>query len=448
MDDPRTPYLRWLPELEELVAIPSVGADPAHAADMERALAWLEPRFTDFGATTRIERSPGEQVLLADLPAQVRPETAPTLLIYGHFDVQPAGDLSLWDSPPFNAEIRGEWLYGRGVIDDKGHLVMYLEAVRAVLARQALTVNIRFLIDGAEERAGTLALDCMRRMTPRPDGCLIFDGPMIARGRPAFYVATRGTLAYHLNIRTGARDLHSGQFGGAALNAVEALITTLGGLRRGPDGRLPEPLRAGALPLSASVRAALPLMPEPLSYLAEQGTHPADAHVGADMYERLWAEPSFEINGIAAGQPALRHMAIPCEAQAAVSLRLAPGQEVETIAATAEAMLRAAVPAGAELTLTRRGASDPAVLPQSGPLLDAASDAFADQFGSAPLLIQAGGSLPLLTLLGDMSVVTVMTGLDLPEGNIHAPNERLLLEHLPAGTAILEALLSDKRFTR
>lgn len=446
--DARTRYSRWLPELEELVAIPSVGVDPAHAADMEAALAWLEPRFSALGAATRIVRSPGEQVLLADLPAQIRPETAPTLLVYGHFDVQPAGDLSLWESPPFRSEIRGEWLYGRGVVDDKGHLVMYLEAVRAVLARGALAINIRFLIDGAEERAGTLALDCMRQMEPRPDGCLIFDGPMIARGRPAFYIATRGTLAYHLHVRTGERDLHSGQFGGAALNAIEALMAILAAARRGPDGRLPAPLRAGAQPLPPPVEETLHLLPEPLAYLAEQGTHPADALVGADMYHRLWAEPSFEVNAIGSGQPALRHMSIPCEAEAAVSLRLAPGQKADTVAAAFEALLASAAPAGASLTLTRRGASDPAVLRRDGVLLEAAADAFATEFGTRPLLIQAGGSLPLLTLLGELGIPTVMTGLDLPEGNIHAPNERLLLEHLEQGTAILEALFSDKSFTR
>jgi acetylornithine deacetylase/succinyl-diaminopimelate desuccinylase-like protein len=232
------------------------------------------------------------------------------------------------------------------------------------------------------------------------------------------------------------------------MNAVDALMQTLAPVMRQANGRLPDALRFGALPLTGLVAKSLPFLPEPVAYLEEQGTHPANPNVARDMYELLWAEPSFEINGIAAGQPALRHMAIPCEAQAAISVRLAPGQQVSVIQDAVERMLHEATPPGAELTITRRGASDPAALPQTGPLLDSAQDAFTAAFGTPALLIQAGGSLPLLTLLGDLGIVTVMTGFDLPEGNIHAPNERLLLEHLPKGTAILESILADRRFIR
>ena len=440
-------YARWLPELTELMAIRSVGADPAEAASMTAAAEWLISRLRAVGAETELVRAGRESVVLATIAAQVEPERATTLIVYGHFDVQPIGDPELWESPPWEATIRDGWLYGRGSIDTKGHLLMYLEALRAVIARGELRVNVRLVIDGAEESGGELALDLMRKRHDGVDGVVIFDGPMIAKGRPAFYDAARGMLAFHLALRTAARDLHSGQFGGAAMNAVHELIKLLAGVLPGAAGRLPEPLRAGVRPLPPEIVERLPELLTPEQLLGGEGSHPVDDDVAAHMYERLWSEPSLEVNGILGGEPQLNHMVIPAVAQASVSMRLGPGQDPERIAAALETLLRAAVPPGAELEIVPRGSAPAALLPHEGLVLDVARDAFAGVIGVPPLTVRAGGSLPLLAVFADLGIPTVMTGMDLPEGNIHAPNERLWLEHLPAGTAILERILSDPRFT-
>ncbi|MDQ7911226.1 M20/M25/M40 family metallo-hydrolase [Phytohabitans sp. ZYX-F-186] len=439
---------RWLPELVELVEIPSVGADPAHAADMVRAVDWLRTRLEAVGAATRVLREGRESVLLADVPAQRFTQTAPTILIYGHFDVQPPGPAELWTSPAFAPRIRDGWLYGRGTVDDKGHLLMYLAALRSLVAAGRLGVNVRLLLDGAEESGGVLALKTLREMADRPDGCLIFDGPMIAKGRPAFYEAARGMAFFRLHLRTGRRDLHSGQFGGAAMNAVHVLVRVLDAVLPGPDGRLPDPLRVGAVPLPRETAERLSLLPTAADLLGGEGAHPADGYVAEDLYTRLWAEPSLDVNGVAAGEPLLHHMQIPCTARASLSIRLAPGQRLEPIAGEVCRLLRAAVPAGAELEIERVGSSPPSLLPAEGAILAAARAAFTDALGAAPLTIRAGGTLPLLSVLGELGIPTVMTGLDLPEGNIHAPDERLWLEHLPVGTAILEDLLGGTRFTQ
>ena len=443
-----TEYERWLPELLELMRIRSVGADPDEAASMAEAADWLVARLQAIGATTEIVREGRESVVLASIPAQVSPETATTLLIYGHFDVQPIGDPELWESPPWEGTIRDGWLYGRGSIDTKGHLLMYLEALRAVLGRGELRVNVRLVIDGAEESGGELALDIMRERHEGIDGVVIFDGPMIAKGRPAFYSAARGMLAYHLTLRTAARDLHSGQFGGAAMNALHVLTRLLSAVLPGPDGLLPEPLRAGIRPLPPEIVERLPELLTAEQLIEGEGSHLADEFAAENLYTRLWSEPSLDVNGIAGGEPHVTHMVIPAVAEASLSMRLGPGQDPATIAAALDSLLEAAVPPGAELEIVHRGRAPAALLPAEGLVLDVARDAFTEVIGTAPITVRAGGSLPLLAVFGDLGIPTVMTGMDLPEGNIHAPNERLWLEHLPAGTAVLERILSDARFTQ
>jgi acetylornithine deacetylase/succinyl-diaminopimelate desuccinylase-like protein len=439
-------YERWLPELVDFMRIRSVGADPGEAESMEEAAAWLTTRLAAIGAAPEVVRAGHERVVVARIAAQQSPQTAPTIVIYGHFDVQPPGDPALWDTPPWEASIRDGWLYGRGSIDTKGHLLMYLEALRAIIAQGTLAVNVRLVIDGAEESGGELALDIIRRDHDDISGALIFDGPMIAKGRPAFYSAARGMLDFRIVVRTGTRDLHSGQFGGAAMNAAHVLTRILGQLVAGDNGLLAAQLRAGVQPLPDDIVARIPELLTSEQYLGGEGSPPADPLVPATMYERLWSEPSLEINGISVGEPQITHMVIPCQAEAAISLRLGPGQDPELIASAVEQIIASASPDGATVTVTRRGSAPPALLPAAGLIIDIARDAFAAETGTVPLNVRAGGSLPLLGVFGDLGIPTVMTGMDLPEGNIHAPNERLWLPHLPLGTAILERILSDRRF--
>ena len=229
----------WLDELRELLAIPSVSADPAHARDVARAAEWVAERVRALGGAAEL-REDGRLVVgeIAGPPA------APTVLVYGHYDVQPPAPLELWESDPFSAEVRGEWLYARGVADDKGQLWMQLKAIEELLAEGPPPVTFRIVCDGEEETGGDAILRFLESDDGPVDACVVLDGWMKTRNTPEFVVATRGLVALDVEVRTGERDLHSGHYGGTALNAIHALAQALTALFP-RDGRLPEPLRAG-----------------------------------------------------------------------------------------------------------------------------------------------------------------------------------------------------------
>jgi len=233
-----------LDELAGLIAIPSMSADSAHAADVRQAAEWVADFIRRAGGKAKVVDWEGSPIVDGELQASSGAESAPTVLAYGHFDVQPPDPLDEWESDPFSLEVRDGWLYGRGVADDKGQLYLLLKAAAGLAAEDALPVNVRFGCDGEEEVGGRAIIDYLAADGREADACLIFDADMPERDVPAFYVATRGMVYMHVRIRTAERDLHSGVYGGAALNAMHALMQALSGIQpRG--GRLPDPLRAG-----------------------------------------------------------------------------------------------------------------------------------------------------------------------------------------------------------
>src|SRR6266545_331242 len=237
----------WLEEVSEWLRIPSVSADPAHADDVRRAGEWLCERVRGAGGTCELVDWHGKWLAVGELRASEGADRAPTILCYGHFDVQPPAPLDLWESPPFEPTVRDEWLYARGVADDKGQLYTLLKAAELLARDGALPVNLRFACDGEEESGGHSIVEFLEDDERGADACVIFDSDMIARGRPSFNVATRGLCYFHVRVRTGSRDLHSGMYGGAALNALHVLGTALAAVQP-VDGRLPEALREGVTP--------------------------------------------------------------------------------------------------------------------------------------------------------------------------------------------------------
>ena len=220
----------WFDELAEFLRIPSVSADPAHAVNVREAGEWVCRFLRASGGECDLVDWHGQPLAIGEVRASTRPDAAPTVLCYGHFDVQPPDPLELWESPPFEPEIRGEYLYARGVADDKGQLYLLLSATRELARAGALPVNVRFACDGEEETGGHSILDFLASDERGADVAVIFDSGMIGRGLPAFELATRGVIYFHVTMRTGQRDLHSGLYGGAALNAAHALIRTLDGV--------------------------------------------------------------------------------------------------------------------------------------------------------------------------------------------------------------------------
>ena len=418
----------WLDELGELLAIPSVSADPGHAEDVRRAAEWVAEKVRAAGGETEL-REEG-RLLVSEIAG---PPGAPTVLVYGHYDVQPPDPLELWESDPFAAEVRGEWLYARGVADDKGQLWMQLEAIASLAADGELPVSFRVVCDGEEETGGDAISRFLAADEGPVDACVILDGWMKRRNVPELVVATRGLVALDLEVRTGDRDLHSGHYGGTALNAIHALAQALTALFP-RDGRLPEPLRAGVTHPDEDELDGWSELPPGSEELARVGAVPLDATAAEEFYVRAFVEPSLDVTGILGGKPGLRNTTLVSRASAGVTIRVAPGQDADELATAATQLLRDALPVGATLEV-ESDLTPPAVLPRDTDALRLGREAFGRVFGRQPLVVRAGGTLPVLAALGAREIPTVMAGLALPDSHTHSPNERMLVETFPLGVA-------------
>jgi acetylornithine deacetylase/succinyl-diaminopimelate desuccinylase-like protein len=432
----------WLDELSEWIAIPSISADVEHHPDVRRAGEWLCDALRRAGGEAELVETDTQPLAVGELRASVDGEAAPTVLCYGHFDVQPPAPLDEWESPPFEATVRGEWLYGRGVADDKGQLYLLLKAAEQLAAEGALPVNLRFACDGEEETGGHSIVDFLAQDNRRADACVIFDSDMVAPGRPAFNVATRGLCYFHVRVRTGTRDLHSGMYGGAALNALHALGRALSAVQP-RDGRAPEPLRAGLVPPTEEELSGWASLPLGSYELASQGARESDPRAAEEFYLRTWAEPSVDVNGIEGGSPQLQKTVLPVVAEANVSIRLAPGQDPHTIAPEFERLLRDAAPDGAEVEVELWSWSEPGLVAPNAPAVQLGLDAFERALGVRPLLIRSGGTLPIVPALAKKGVPAILTGFALPDSNIHSPNERLLVDYVPLGVAAAREVFTE-----
>ena len=419
----------WLDELRDFLAIPSVSADREHASDVARAAEWVAARVRALGGEAEV-REDG-RLVVAEIAG---PPGAPTVLVYGHYDVQPPAPLELWDSEPFGAEVRGEWLYARGVADDKGQLWMQLKAIEELVAEGVPPLTFRVVCDGEEETGGDAIIRFLENDEGPVDACVVLDGWMKRRNSPEFVVATRGLVALDVEVRTGERDLHSGHYGGTALNAIHALAQALTALFP-RDGRLPEPLRSGVTHPSADEAEGWLELPPGAEELARVGAVPLDDRADEDFYERVFVEPSLDVTGILGGKPGMRNTTLVSSASAGITIRVAPGQDPEVLATAAEELLRKALPAGARLEITARDLTPPAVLPRDTEVLELARDAFEGVFGRRPLIVRVGGTLPITAALAARGIPTVMAGLALPDSHTHSPNERMLLETFPLGVA-------------
>ena len=422
----------WRSELQEFIAIPSVSADPAHREDVKRAGEWVCEFIRRIGGSAELTPFGEKELALGEIPASHDPANAPTVLCYGHFDVQPPAPLELWESDPYELTVRDEWAYARGITDDKGQVWILLKAAQRLVEANALPVNLRFACDGEEEIGGHTIVDYLAVDERGADAAIIFDGGMLRIDVPVLDLATRGLIAFDVTVSTGERDLHSGMYGGAALNAIHVLMRCFGAVLAGPDGRLPEPLRQGIVPPTAEELAQWATLAPGAEELAGQGAQPLDAKAAEEFYVRTWAEPSADVNGILGGKPGMRNTTLSVHASGEFTVRLAPGQEVETIGAAAEALVRAAAPPGAEVGVKWSGAA-PGLVDPDAPAIRLGLDAFEKALGIRPLLTRSGGTLPIMPALADKGIPTILTGFGLPESNVHSPNERFLVRYFAQG---------------
>jgi acetylornithine deacetylase/succinyl-diaminopimelate desuccinylase-like protein len=424
----------WLSELREFIAIPSVSADPAHQDDLRRAAEWVRDFVKRIGGEAELVPKGTRDLVIGDIPASSNGSGAPTVMIYGHFDVQPPAPLDLWETPPFELAERDGWFYARGIADDKGQLYTLLKAAELLRAENALPVNIRVACDGEEEIGGHSIVEFLEEDDRGADACIIFDGGMTRPEQPEFGLATRGLVGFHVTVRTGERDMHSGYYGGAALNAIHVLLHGLDALLA-RDGLLPDQLRVGRTALSDVEVASLEKLPGGVQILDEAGATPLDPKAEEQFYDRTWAEPSLDVNGIFGGKPDFVNTTLIVEAHARFTIRLAPGQDPDTIAAAAEKLFRAAVPDTANITWDRENSAPPGVFAPDSPAIQLGLDAFERAVGVRPILVRVGGTLPIYPALAAKGIPTIGTGFALRESNVHSPNERLRVEDVDRAVA-------------
>ncbi|MGH3132153.1 MAG: M20/M25/M40 family metallo-hydrolase [Gaiellaceae bacterium] len=420
-------------QLAELIAIPSVSADPAHAADVEAAAGWVAGRIRDAGGSADVVPwNGGRPLVIGEVAASEGADSAPTVLCYAHFDVQPPDPLDLWESPPFELAERDGWLYARGIADDKAHLFMLVEAARQLAADGELLVNLRFAFDSEEEVGGQSVVEWVAADERGADAAILLDGDTVRKGIPTFYTALRGLCYFHVRVRTGVRDLHSGHYGGAAMNAMHALMRTLSAVLP-VDGRLPEPLRRGIEPPTAEEVDSWRVLPGGVAALADVGAKGADAKAAEEFYVRTWVEPSVDVHGLAGGSPDLVKTVLPVEARANVSIRIAPGQKAADVAAAFERLLREAAPDGADLEIELRSTAEPALVPPEAPAVVLAREAFEKVLGERPVLVRVGGSVPVAAAIAARGIPTISTGIATNDANAHSPNEKFPSEYLTLG---------------
>jgi acetylornithine deacetylase/succinyl-diaminopimelate desuccinylase-like protein len=425
-------------EAADWLRIPSISAGKRNDDALRAAAEWVQRRVLAAGGTCELVDTPGGAPLAVGELRSPR-EDAPTVLIYGHYDVQDPGEESQWTTPPFEPDIRDGRLYARGAADDKGNFLPLLHVACEMADAGELPVHVRVLVEGAEESGTDDVNDWVLADERGADCAIVFDSGMLDPETPAITTATRGIVFVALEVRTGERIAHSGIYGGAALNAFHALHRALAAVLPGPDGRLPEPLRAGIQPPTPEELAGWDELPGGAAELAQAGAQPADATAAAEFYVRTGADASLDVHRIRGGEA---RTIVPPVACCDLSVRLAPGQDPEAISTALGALLRGGLPEGAELTYSAVLASASRFDPESEPLRIARA-ALARACGREPVLIRTGGSLPVLAAFSERGIPTIVSGFGLPQDAFHAPDESFALTSLDLGRRAARALYED-----
>jgi acetylornithine deacetylase/succinyl-diaminopimelate desuccinylase-like protein len=428
---------RYVDELKQYLAIPSISALPQHSPDVRRCAEWTATEFQRIGLSdVRLEETPGHPVVYGE--SQTAPG-APTILFYGHYDVQPVDPVDQWTSPPFEATIRDGEIYARGSADDKGQIFMHFKAVEAYMKQNGnLPVNMKFLIEG-EEEVGSANLDNFiqsKKDLLKADVVVISDSPMFDRGIPSICYGLRGLAYYQIDLRGTKTDLHSGSFGGAVANPAYVLAQVLAQMKdRG--GRIKVPgFYDDVVPLKPEERAEFAKLPfNEKKYRQDLGAPRLFGETGYSTLERVWARPTFEVNGLLSGFTGEgAKTVIPATAMAKVSMRLVPNQDPQKIGDLFEAYLKKITPKTVELKLTRMHGGQPWMTAFDNPFVQAAGRAIEQGFGQRPVFNREGGSIPVVaTFQRELGVPCVLFGVGLPDENAHAPDEKLDLGNFHNG---------------
>jgi acetylornithine deacetylase/succinyl-diaminopimelate desuccinylase-like protein len=428
---------RYIDEMKQYLAIPSISALPEHKDDVHKCAEWTRDEMQRIGLqNTRLEKTPGHPIVYGEW---LGAPGAPTILFYGHYDVQPVDPLHLWTSPPFEATIRDGEIYARGSADDKGQVFMHFKAVEAHLKQHGnLPVNMKFLIEG-EEEVGSANLDDFikgHKDLLKADVVVISDSPMFDRGIPSICYGLRGLTYFQIDLRGSKSDLHSGSFGGAVANPAMVLAQVLTQMKD-KSGRIKiDGFYDDVVELRQEERdewARLPFNEK--KYKAELGAPKLFGETGFTTLERVWARPTFEVNGLLSGFTGEgAKTVLPAVAMAKVSMRLVPNQDPQKIGDLFEEYVKKVTPKTVELKITRMHGGKPWMTAFDNPYVQAAGRAIEQGFGQRPVFNREGGSIPVVsTFQEELGVPCVLFGVGLPDENAHAPDEKLDLGNFHGG---------------
>jgi acetylornithine deacetylase/succinyl-diaminopimelate desuccinylase-like protein len=431
-------HSRFLEELKSLLRIPSVSTLPEHAGDCRRAAETLAAELKRIGMeNVRLIETAGHPLVYADW---LHAAGKPTVLTYGHYDVQPPDPLDEWLSPPFEPEERDGNLYARGAVDDKGQVYIHVKALESLLATAGrLPINVRVILEGEEEVGGEGIAEFVASKPAelKADFALVSDTELFAPGLPTLCVGLRGMIYTEVEVRGAKTDLHSGMYGGVAPNPFVAIAQIITGLKD-EDGHILIPgFYDDIIPPSAEELATWRTLPfdEDHYRVAEVGSRELVGEPGLSVLERTWARPTLDVHGIPGGfTGAGAKTVIPAKAQAKISMRLVPGMTPAKAFAQFKSFVEKIAPAGVDVTVRLIHSGDPCLIPVDNPYIQAATQALHEVWGKDTVFIRSGGSIPIV---GDfarhLNLPSVMMGFGLPDDNLHAPNEKFNLKNFKLG---------------
>lgn len=437
---------RHLEELLDLLRIPSVSTDPDRAVDVARCAEFVGRRMAEAGLDVEVVPTAGHPVAYGQWLGAAG---APTVLIYGHYDVQPPDPLDEWRSPPFEPTIENGNVVARGATDDKGQMYCHLKGIEAHLqALGRLPVNVKVVIEG-EEEVGSKHLRPFleeRRHALAADAVIVSDSPMFAPGRPSITIGLKGIVYLEVEARGPSHDLHSGLYGGGVANPANALARMIAGLTD-PDGRIAVPgFYDEVRDLTAAERADFrALGHDEDAYRRSIGVSAAPGEPGYTILERIGGRPTLDVNGIWGGYTAPgAKTVIPATASAKISSRLVPDQDPDAIESLIKAHLHALKPDGIELTFIHHHGGSPYLADRDGPAVQAAARALERVWGTGPLFDRSGGSIPIVSDFKEiLGIDTVLMGLGLDDDRLHSPNEKFALENFHQGIRASAFLLEE-----
>jgi acetylornithine deacetylase/succinyl-diaminopimelate desuccinylase-like protein len=420
----------------DLLSIPSVSTASSHREDVQHAARWLAERLREAGmAEVRIDQTAGHPVVYGE---RVVGDGRPTVLIYGHYDVQPPDPLAAWHTPPFEPVVRDDIVFARGSADDKGQLLAHVEALGAWHRAGGPPTDVKVVFEGEEEIGSPHLAPWLREHAAQlqADVAVISDSAMVARGVPSIVYGLRGLAYMEIEVQGPRHDLHSGQYGGAVLNPAGALARILAALQDENGTILIPGFYDAVRPLQDDERAALAKVPVDMAaFRAAAGDAGGWGEPGYSIKERIGARPSLDINGLHSGWTGEgAKTVLPERASAKVSMRLVPDQDPEDVARAFEAHVRDVAPAGVHVEVRSLHGAVPAAVSRDIPAMAAAARAYEIGFGRAPVFTREGGSIPVVadfeTVLG---LPTILMGFGLPDDNLHGPNEKFELAQFYGG---------------